>query len=77
MYHGTSFKTPQDGLNDAGTHIPMIVRQTGKIQAGAVVGDLIDIVDWFPTICELAGVELAAKSSHDGRVRMLRATAIP
>ncbi|WP_231602496.1 FAD-dependent oxidoreductase [Neorhodopirellula pilleata] len=53
-------------LNDAGTHIPMIVRQTGKIRAGVVVDDLIDIVDWYPTICELAGVELPVTNSLDG-----------
>lgn len=53
-------------LNDAGTHIPMIVRHTGKIQAGNVADDLIDIVDWYPTICDLAGIELRGERSHDG-----------
>lgn len=75
--NGTDQKTPRQtdagevtggktDLNDAGTHIPLIVRQTGKIESGFVVDDLIDIVDLFPTICELSGVELPAGISCDG-----------
>ncbi|TWU06163.1 sulfatase-like hydrolase/transferase [Stieleria varia] len=75
--NGTDLKTPRttnDGtvkggktdFNDAGTHIPMIVRQPGKIASGVVVDDLIDIVDWFPTLCELTGVEIPTGVPCDG-----------
>lgn len=53
-------------LNDGGTHIPLIVRRPGKIAAGDVAEDLIDMADWFPTICELTGVPAAANQSLDG-----------
>ncbi len=53
-------------LNDAGTHIPLIVRHPGKIEAGAVADDLVDMADWFPTICELAGVDIPASAKLDG-----------
>lgn len=53
-------------LNDAGTHIPLIVRQPGTIKAGSVANDLIDMADWFPTICELAGIEIPDSIDIDG-----------
>ncbi|MCA9082068.1 MAG: sulfatase-like hydrolase/transferase, partial [Planctomycetaceae bacterium] len=53
-------------LNDAGTHIPLLVRQTGVIEAGATSDDLIDMADWFPTMCELAGVTIPEELRLDG-----------
>ncbi|MCA9147051.1 MAG: FAD-dependent oxidoreductase, partial [Planctomycetales bacterium] len=75
--NGTDSKTPRTtaagevkggktDLNDAGTHIPLIVRQTGRIEAGVVADDLIDMADLFPTICELAGVEVRSDVRLDG-----------
>ncbi|WP_372897216.1 sulfatase-like hydrolase/transferase [Stieleria sp.] len=75
--NGTDSKTPRTttagevrggktDLNDAGTHIPLICRQPGSIEAGAVADDLIDMADWFPTLCELAGVEVPADLPLDG-----------
>lgn len=75
--NGTDHKTPRHtdagevkggktDLNDAGTHVPLIVRRTGTVKSGAVVDDLIDIVDLFPTICELASVAIPAGVSIDG-----------
>ena len=53
-------------LNDAGTHIPLIVRRPGTIQAGAVVDDLVDMADLFPTICTLTGVRVPPDLALDG-----------
>ncbi|MFN9367251.1 MAG: sulfatase-like hydrolase/transferase, partial [Planctomycetia bacterium] len=53
-------------LNDSGTHVPLLVRWPKRIQAGAVADDLVDMADLFPTICELAGVELPATLDLDG-----------
>lgn len=75
--NGTDQKTPRQtlsgkvsggktDLNDAGTHIPLIVRQSGKIEAGAVAEDLIDMADWFPTMCHLANVEIPTSIAIDG-----------
>lgn len=75
--NGTDMRTPRQtvagavrggktDLNDAGTHIPLIVRWPSKVKAGEVADDLIDMADWFPTICDLAGVKMPADVDVDG-----------
>ncbi|WP_206028549.1 FAD-dependent oxidoreductase [Thalassoroseus pseudoceratinae] len=75
--NGTDSKSPRsttDGsvkggkfdLNDAGTHIPLIVRHPGTIEAGQTADELIDMTDLFPTICEIAGVEIPHDLQLDG-----------
>ena len=41
---------------DASIKVPGIIRQAGKIPAGCRSSQLVNMVDWFPTICELAGI---------------------
>lgn len=41
---------------DASIKVPGIIRQAGKIPAGSRSSQLVNMVDWFPTICELAGI---------------------
>ena len=53
-------------LNDAGTHIPLIVRWPSRIEPGSVADDLVDMADWFPTLCELANVEVPTAVRLDG-----------
>lgn len=53
-------------LNDAGTHIPLIVCRPGKIAAGTVADHLIDMADWFPTFCELTGISVPTDIELDG-----------
>lgn len=53
-------------LDDGGTHIPMIVRCPSKVSAGEIATDLVDMADWFPTLCELAGIELPETLKLDG-----------
>lgn len=53
-------------LNDAGTHIPLIVRYPGKVAAGVAADDLVDMADWFPTICDLANIEIPEGIPLDG-----------
>lgn len=50
-----------------GTHVPMIANWPGRIAAGKVSQDLIASVDFLPTICEAAGVELPKTMPLDGR----------
>jgi len=40
------------------TRIPMIVRLPDKRFAGSVTDEIVEAVDVFPTLCELAGVEI-------------------
>lgn len=53
-------------LGDAGTHVPLIVWGPKGIPAGTVCNDLIDIVDIFPTFCELGRTGVPNKLKLDG-----------
>jgi arylsulfatase A len=56
------------GLTNArGMHVPLIANWPGHVPAGKVNDDLIDSTDFFPTICEIAGAEVAASLTIDGR----------
>lgn len=46
-------------LFDRGTHVPLIVRWPGKVQAGSASDNLISGVDLSSTILEIAGLENA------------------
>lgn len=50
---------------DAGTHVPLIARWSGKIQP-AVSDRLVDSTDFIPTLLEVAGQPLPASSQLDG-----------
>jgi arylsulfatase A len=54
-------------LNDAGTHVPLIVWGPPSVPKGKVCDDLVDIVDLFPTFCELSGTSISGSVSIDGR----------
>jgi arylsulfatase A len=45
-------------LTDRGTHVPLIVRWPGHIEAGSTCEDLIDFSDLLPTLCELTDASL-------------------
>jgi len=53
-------------LTDAGTHVPFIAFSPNLIPSGRRLDDLIDMADFFPTICELAGVKILPKNGIDG-----------
>lgn len=50
-----------------GTHVPLIVSWPGQTKAGHVCGDIIDVTDFFPTICTAAGVTIPESLTIDGR----------
>jgi len=54
-------------LNDGGSHVPLIVWGPRAIPAGSVCADLVDVVDFFPTFCDLAATEIPASLHVDGR----------
>ena len=49
-------------VSEQGINVPMIVRGPG-VPAGAVVADLVHVVDLFATVCELWGVEAPTEDS--------------
>lgn len=51
---------------NAGTHVPLIVNAPGIVKNGRVSQDLIDFTDFLPTLCEAAGLTLAADHKTDG-----------
>ena len=51
-------------LTDRGTHVPLLVRWPGQIEAGSTCDDLIDFSDFLPTLCDLAQASLPAEEIH-------------
>ena len=45
-------------LNDGGTHVPFIVWGPDSIEKNSVNSTLVDITDVFPTVCDLAGIQI-------------------
>lgn len=50
-----------------GTHVPLVAYWKGHRPAGAVIDDLIDFTDFYPTLAEAAAAKLAADDPIDGR----------
>jgi arylsulfatase A-like enzyme len=54
-------------LNDAGCHVPLLVWGPPSVPAGQVCNDLVDVVDLFPTFCDLTGSKIPDSLAIDGR----------
>ena len=54
-------------LCDAGSHVPFIAWGPASIPANSVNTELVDVVDLFPTFCELTGTEITKSIKTDGR----------
>ncbi len=52
--------------NEAGARMPFIASMPGMVPAGVVLDDLIDSTDFYPTLAELAGVDMVAGNVIDG-----------
>ncbi len=48
-------------VNEGGIRVPAIVRWPGKIEAGSTTSAPSYFPDWFPTLCQAAGVDAPAK----------------
>lgn len=57
---------------DASIHIPGIVRYPGKLQAGGVNNQIFSMVDWFPTLCGLAGIPVPRSVEGTNKSDLLR-----
>jgi arylsulfatase A len=51
----------------AGMHVPLVAHWPGRVAAGVVADDLVDMTDILPTVLEIAGVKLPADKPFDGR----------
>ena len=54
-------------LNDAGTHVPLIVWGPSKVPRGQTCQALIDVADLFPTFCALTDTAIPANLQIDGK----------
>ncbi len=61
---GKSIAGGKGSMTDRGTQVPLIVRWPGKIRAGSVCRDLVDLTDFLPTLCELTGSSLPDAKIH-------------
>ncbi len=52
---------------EGGTRVCACVAWAGHIKPGTVIGQPLHIVDWYPTLLNLAGASLAQKLPLDGR----------
>lgn len=66
-WNGTTVAAGKGKMTDAGTRVPLIAHWPGVISAGKVSQDLVDFSDFLPTLCDLAGTELPAGRTIDGR----------
>ncbi|MBD3267297.1 sulfatase-like hydrolase/transferase, partial [bacterium] len=55
---------------EGGIREPLIVRWPGKVEAGRVSDEPVTSVDFFPTICQAAGVGLPENRAIDGETMM-------
>jgi len=51
---------------EGGQRVPTLALWPEGIEAGSVYDDMGLMMDWVPTICEIAGVELPADRAYDG-----------
>lgn len=61
---GVKVRGGKGTLTDRGTHVPLLVRWPGQIEAGSTCDDLIDFSDFLPTLCDLAQASLPAEEIH-------------
>ncbi len=61
------FRGRKRSLYEGGIRVPLIVRWPGKVPAGRIDDDsVVTAVDFLPTLCRLAGVELPPDYIGDG-----------
>lgn len=69
VYGGSN--TPLNGnkatLFEGGIRVPCMIRWPGKIQPGTVNDSVSSALDWFPTFCAAAGIEVPADLPLDGQ----------
>ncbi len=74
-YFKAGLRSNKASVYEGGVRAPCFVRWPGVIPAGGVIEGQASHVDWLPTFCELAGVEVPADRVIDGKslVSLLKA----
>lgn len=64
------FRGRKRSLYEGGIRVPGIVRWPGKIPAGIVDDEsIVAGIDWYPTVCRLAGINPPSNHNFDGEDR--------
>ncbi|MEM9281740.1 MAG: sulfatase-like hydrolase/transferase [Verrucomicrobiota bacterium] len=66
-WNGREIQGGKGTMTNLGTHVAMVAYQKGMTPAGTVLDDLVDFTDVYPTLAEVAGVELGESDPIDGR----------
>ena len=66
-WHGQDIKGGKGGMKDMGTHVPLVASWPGRSPQAAVIDDLVDFTDMYPTFADAAGVSLGKDDPIDGR----------
>lgn len=66
MLNGEEIVGSKGKTTDAGTRVPLVASWPGKIKPSAVNNELIDFSDFFPTICQVAGIDVPDSINIDG-----------
>lgn len=66
-FRGKPYQGGKGTITASGTHVPLIAHWPKTIPAGRVNSDLVDSTDFFPTICEAAGLKLPGQWTIDGK----------
>ncbi len=61
---GQTIQGGKGTMTDRGTHVPLIVRWPKRIAANSTCKDLVDLSDFFPTLCDLTGAPMPKQSLH-------------
>ena len=60
-------KGRKGSLDEGGLRSPLVLRWSGHVPAGTVVGEIAGAIDLLPTLADLTGIEVGASKPLDGR----------
>ncbi len=66
MLRGNKYPGGKKYTTDNGTHVPLIVRWDGTVDANIECFDFVDFSDFLPTICDAAKIEIPSNLHVDG-----------
>jgi len=65
--YNAGMKGGKNTVNEGGTRVPFFIRWPGKFKAGRVVEDMQNHYDIFPTLADIANIDISDISDMDGR----------
>ena len=66
-HYKAGLKSNKASIYEGGVRVPLFVRWPGQFPAGGKVNAQCSHVDWFPTLCEIAGADVPNDRPIDGK----------